>query len=49
VLQITDLDPKICLIFERVLNPDLTSMLDFDIDYRQEKRDAVIDNVNKKF
>ncbi|UWI83116.1 DNA polymerase III subunit alpha [Wolbachia endosymbiont of Howardula sp.] len=50
VLQITDLDPiKFGLIFERFLNPDRISMPDFDIDFCQEKRDLVIDYVQKKY
>ncbi|WP_341808840.1 DNA polymerase III subunit alpha [Wolbachia endosymbiont (group E) of Neria commutata] len=49
-LQITDLDPiKFGLIFERFLNPDRISMPDFDIDFCQEKRDQVIDYVQKKY
>ncbi|QIT35787.1 DNA polymerase III subunit alpha [Wolbachia endosymbiont of Brugia pahangi] len=49
-LQITDLDPiKFGLIFERFLNPDRISMPDFDIDFCQEKRDLVIDYVQKKY
>ncbi|APR98518.1 DNA polymerase III subunit alpha [Wolbachia endosymbiont of Folsomia candida] len=49
-LQITDLDPiKFGLIFERFLNPDRVSMPDFDIDFCQEKRDLVIDYVQKKY
>lgn len=49
-LQITDLDPiKFGLIFERFLNPDRVSMPDFDIDFCQEKRDQVIDYVQKKY
>ncbi|OEY86677.1 DNA polymerase III subunit alpha [Wolbachia pipientis] len=49
-LQITDLDPlEFGLIFERFLNPDRISMPDFDIDFCQEKRDRVIDYVQKKY
>ncbi|WP_168464841.1 DNA polymerase III subunit alpha [Wolbachia endosymbiont of Ctenocephalides felis wCfeT] len=49
-LQITDLDPiKFGLIFERFLNPDRVSMPDFDIDFCQEKRDQVVDYVQKKY
>ena len=49
-LQITDLDPiKFGLIFERFLNPDRVSMPDFDIDFCQEKRDQVIEYVQKKY
>ncbi len=49
-LQITDLDPlEFGLIFERFLNPDRVSMPDFDIDFCQEKRDRIIDYVQKKY
>ncbi|MDD9333965.1 MAG: DNA polymerase III subunit alpha, partial [Bartonella sp.] len=49
-LQITDLDPiKFGLIFERFLNPERISMPDFDIDFCQEKRDQVIDYIQKKY
>lgn len=49
-LTITDLDPlRFGLLFERFLNPDRVSMPDFDIDFCQEKRDAVINYVQEKF
>jgi len=49
-LTITDLDPlKFGLLFERFLNPERISMPDFDIDFCQEKRDRVIDYVQKKY
>ena len=49
-LGITDLDPiEFGLIFERFLNPDRVSMPDFDIDFCQEKRDKVIEYVQKKY
>ena len=49
-LTITDLDPlKYDLLFERFLNPERVSMPDFDIDFCQNKRDEVIQYVNKKY
>ena len=49
-LTITDLDPlAFGLLFERFLNPERVSMPDFDIDFCQEKRDLVIDYVQKKY
>lgn len=49
-LTITDLDPlRFGLLFERFLNPDRVSMPDFDIDFCQEKRDAVITYVQEKY
>ncbi|MBI04805.1 MAG: DNA polymerase III subunit alpha [Pelagibacteraceae bacterium] len=49
-LGITDLDPIIYdLLFERFLNPERVSMPDFDIDFCQDRRDEVIDYVNKKY
>lgn len=49
-LQITDLDPiRFGLLFERFLNPERVSMPDFDIDFCQEKRDQVIEYVQKKY
>ena len=49
-LTITDLDP-LCwgLLFERFLNPERVSMPDFDIDFCMEKRDAVLDYVQKEY
>ncbi|MCF6327807.1 MAG: DNA polymerase III subunit alpha [Devosiaceae bacterium] len=50
VLTITDLDPlKYQLLFERFLNPDRLSMPDFDIDFCQERREEVIQYVQKKY
>ena len=47
-LTITDLDPlKYGLLFERFLNPERVSMPDFDIDFCQNRRDEVIEYVNK--
>ena len=49
-LSITDLDPlKYNLLFERFLNPERVSMPDFDIDFCQNRRDEVIEYVNKKY
>ncbi|WP_409560583.1 DNA polymerase III subunit alpha [Hyphomicrobium sp. MC8b] len=49
-LTITDLDPlRFGLLFERFLNPERISMPDFDVDFCQEKRDRVIDYVQKKY
>ncbi|MET0432214.1 MAG: DNA polymerase III subunit alpha, partial [Hyphomicrobium sp.] len=49
-LTITDLDPlRFGLLFERFLNPERISMPDFDIDFCQEKRDRVIEYVQKKY
>jgi len=49
-LLITDLDPlKYDLLFERFLNPERISMPDFDIDFCQNRRDEVIEYVNKKY
>jgi len=49
-LEITDLDPiRYGLLFERFLNPDRVSMPDFDIDFCQDRRDEVIEYVQKKY
>ncbi|MFT6072438.1 MAG: DNA polymerase-3 subunit alpha [Alphaproteobacteria bacterium] len=49
-LTITDLDPlRFGLLFERFLNPERVSMPDFDIDFCQEKREKVIQYVQKKY
>ena len=49
-LGITDLDPLAYgLLFERFLNPERVSMPDFDIDFCQEGRDAVIGYVKNKY
>ena len=49
-LTITDLDPlQFGLLFERFLNPERVSMPDFDIDFCQDKRDRVIQYVQKKY
>ena len=49
-LTITDLDPiRFDLLFERFLNPERVSMPDFDIDFCQEGRDAVIAYVRREY
>ncbi|MHB1109672.1 MAG: DNA polymerase III subunit alpha, partial [Devosia sp.] len=49
-LTITDLDPlRYDLLFERFLNPDRVSMPDFDIDFCQDRRQEVIDYVQRKY
>jgi len=49
-LWITDIDPiPYNLLFERFLNPERISMPDFDIDFCYERRQEVIDYVNKKY
>ena len=49
-LQITDIDPfKYGLLFERFLNPERISMPDFDVDFSNEGRDAVINYVTEKY
>ena len=50
VLHITDIDPfKYGLLFERFLNPERISMPDFDVDFANEGRDAVINYVTEKY
>lgn len=49
-LEITNVDPiKYDLIFERFLNPERVSMPDIDVDFCYERRQEVIDYVNKKY
>jgi DNA polymerase-3 subunit alpha len=49
-LRITDVDPiPYNLLFERFLNPERVSMPDFDIDFCYERRQEVIDYVNRKY
>lgn len=49
-MQITDLDPiRYGLLFERFLNPERVSMPDFDIDFCQERREEVIEYVQRKY
>ena len=46
----TDIDPiRYNLIFERFLNPERVSMPDFDVDFCYERRQEVIDYVNRKY
>ena len=47
---ITDVDPiAFDLLFERFLNPERVSMPDFDIDFCYNRREEVIDYVNRKY
>lgn len=49
-MGITDIDPiRFNLLFERFLNPERTSMPDFDIDFCKNKRELVIDYVINKY
>lgn len=49
-LTITDLDPlRFQLLFERFLNPERVSMPDFDIDFCQDRREKVIQYVQKEY
>ena len=49
-LTITDLDPlRYNLLFERFLNPERVSMPDFDIDFCMDRREEVIQYVQKKY
>lgn len=49
-LDITGVDPlKFDLLFERFLNPQRVSMPDIDIDFCYERRDEVIEYVNRKY
>lgn len=49
-LRITELDPlEYGLLFERFLNPDRSSMPDFDIDIQDTRRDEVINYCVKKY
>ncbi|MCL2602708.1 MAG: DNA polymerase III subunit alpha, partial [Treponema sp.] len=49
-LRITDIEPlKYRLLFERFLNPDRVSMPDFDVDFANEGREAVIQYVTEKY
>lgn len=50
VLGITDVDPiKYDLLFERFLNPERIGLPDIDIDFQDDRRDEVIDYVQKKY
>ena len=49
-MRITDLDPiPYNLLFERFLNPERVSMPDFDVDFCMDKRERVIEYVQKKY
>lgn len=49
-LRITDIDPiRYNLIFERFLNPERVTMPDIDVDFCYERRQEVIDYVNRKY
>ena len=49
-LGITDIDPiKYNLFFERFLNPERVTMPDIDIDFEADRRDEVVEYVNKKY
>lgn len=49
-LRITHIDPiRYSLIFERFLNPERVTMPDIDIDFCYERRQEVIDYVNRKY
>ncbi len=49
-IGITDIDPiKYGLIFERFLNPERISMPDFDVDFCYERRQEVIEYVERKY
>lgn len=49
-LMITDLDPfQFGLLFERFLNPDRVSMPDFDVDFCQDRREEVIQYVQRRY
>ncbi len=49
-LGITTIDPiRYQLLFERFLNPERVSMPDFDVDFEQEGRQAMIEYVSRKY
>ncbi|MCR5624548.1 MAG: DNA polymerase III subunit alpha, partial [Lachnospiraceae bacterium] len=49
-LGITELDPiRYSLLFERFLNPERVTMPDIDVDFCYERRQEVIDYVNRKY
>ena len=49
-LKITNIDPiEYNLLFERFLNPERVSMPDIDVDFCFERRQEVIDHVNRKY
>jgi DNA polymerase-3 subunit alpha len=50
VLRITDIEPLgYNLLFERFLNPERVSMPDFDVDFANDGREAVIKYVTRKY
>ncbi len=50
LIGITEVDSlRYHLLFERFLNPERISMPDFDIDFGDDKRDAVIEYVTQKY
>ncbi len=49
-LKITNVDPiYFKLMFERFLNPDRVSLPDFDIDFCQQRRNEVVEYIQKRF
>lgn len=49
-IGITNIDPlRFNLLFERFLNPERVSMPDFDIDFRDDRREEIIDYVTRKY
>ena len=49
-LGITDVDPiKYDLFFERFLNPERVTMPDIDIDFEADRRDEIVEYINKKY
>ncbi|MEE8443892.1 MAG: DNA polymerase III subunit alpha, partial [Alphaproteobacteria bacterium] len=49
-LGITDLDPlRWDLVFERFMNPERVSMPDFDIDFCMDRRDEVLNYVQREY
>ena len=49
-MRITELDPiPYNLLFERFLNPERVSMPDFDVDFCMDRRDRVIEYVQRKY
>lgn len=49
-LEITNIDPiQYSLLFERFLNPERVSMPDFDLDFCERRRTAVIEYVRDKY
>ncbi len=49
-IGITNIDPlRFNLLFERFLNPERVSMPDFDIDFRDDRREEIIEYVTNKY